>query len=126
MEVGYTTVGWRYFDNGGVQYADGLMDTGLGVRYQIFNEAMSSSPWTPTLTFRPGVVLPGTYEQAFVCATGNRSVGVEPELLARKHFGWPGLVAGRLRGYSDQRKAALTGDIPRILFGLHPEPGQYC
>jgi len=91
LEVGYTTVGWRYFDNGGIQYTDGLMDTALGVRYQIFNEAMSSSPWTPTLTFRAGVVLPGTYEQAFVYAPGNRSVGVEPELLARKHFGWPGL-----------------------------------
>ena len=91
LNFGGTTVGWRYFDNGGIQYTDGLMDTSLGVRYQIFNEAQAESKWVPTLTFRAGGVIPGSYNQEFVFAPGTRSVAIEPELLFRKHFGWPGL-----------------------------------
>jgi len=37
--------------------------------------------------------VPGTYNQNFEFAPGFRSTAVEPELLARKHFGWPGLGA---------------------------------
>jgi hypothetical protein len=97
LSVGYTTVGWRYFSNysqdGAPQSTSGLMDTSLGVRYQIFNEAEAKSKWTPTLTFRAGAVLPGTFAQDFPFAPGVRSAAIEPELLARKHFGWTGLGA---------------------------------
>jgi hypothetical protein len=98
LEVGGTTVGWRAFSPGNqIQATTGLMDTGLGVRYQILNEAQcTNSPWTPTLTFRAGAVLPGTYNQEFVYAPGFRSAAIEPELLLRKHFGWKGLG-----GYAD-------------------------
>ena len=91
LNFGGTTAGWRYFDNGGIKYTDGLMDTSLGVRYQIFNEAQAESKWVPTLTFRAGAILPGSYNQEFIFAPGTRSVAIEPELLLRKHFGWPGL-----------------------------------
>jgi len=92
LNVGYTTLGWRYYDNGGIQSTDGLMDWALGVRYQIFNEQLETNrPWVPTLTFRAGAVLPGTYSQDFIFAPGNRTTAIEPELLLRKHFGWPGL-----------------------------------
>ena len=93
LEVGGTTVGWRSFSpNNEIQSTIGLMDVSLGVRYQIVNEASNSnSPWMPTLTFRAGAVLPGTYSQNIAFAPGFRSVAVEPELLLRKHFGWPGL-----------------------------------
>jgi hypothetical protein len=47
----------------------------------------------PTMTFRAGGVLPGTYSQDIAFAPGFRSVAIEPELLLRKHFGWPGLGA---------------------------------
>jgi hypothetical protein len=95
LEFGGTTVGWRAFSFGNsIQATTGLMDTGLGVRYQILNEARcTNSPWTPTLTFRAGAVLPGTYDQNFIYAPGFRSAAIEPELLVRKHFGWPGLGA---------------------------------
>jgi len=98
LEAGYTTVGYRYFTDytgkqGNIQSTDGLMDTAFGVRYQIFNEADAPTPWVPTLTFRAGAVLPGTYDQNFAYAPGFRSAAIEPELLARKHFGWPGLGA---------------------------------
>jgi hypothetical protein len=92
LEIGATTCGWRAFSPGNqVQSTTGLMDWGLGVRYQIFNEAQcTNSPWTPTLTFRAGAVLPGTYNENFVYAPGFRSAAIVPELLLRKHFGWPG------------------------------------
>lgn len=91
LNIGATTVGWRYFDHGGVQSTTGLMDWSFGVRYQLFNEAQADSPWIPTLTFRAGAVLPGSYNQNIAFAPGVRSAAIEPELLLRKHFGWAGL-----------------------------------
>jgi len=96
LNVGYTTSGWRSFSNDGntpgdVKSTTGLMDYSFGVRYQIFNEATdTNSPWTPTLTFRAGAVLPGTYNEDLPFAPGVRSAAIEPELLAKKHVGWPG------------------------------------
>ena len=69
------------------------MDWSFGIRYQIFNEAEADSPWTPTLTFRAGAVLPGNYSQDIAFAPGLRSAAIEPGFLLRKHFGWPGLGA---------------------------------
>ena len=93
LEVGATTCGWRAFSPGNqIKYTTGLMDFSFGVRYQIFNEALcTNSPWVPTLTFRAGAVLPGTYNENFTYAPGYRSAAIVPELLLRKHFGWPGL-----------------------------------
>ena len=93
LNIGATTAGWRYFDNGHIQSTTGLMDASFGVRYQLFNEAQADSPWIPTLTFRAGAVLPGDYDQNFAFAPGLRAAAIEPEVLARKHFGWPGLGA---------------------------------
>jgi hypothetical protein len=95
LAVGYTTVGWRYFSNfstnGDPQSTSGLMDTAIGVRYQIWSENLTNHDWRPTLTFRAGGILPGSFDQYFPFAPGLRSAAIEPELLARKHFGWPGL-----------------------------------
>ena len=99
LSLGGTTVGWRYFDNGSVQSTTGLLDTSLGVRYQLFKEAPadqlstlnSQLTWAPTLTLRVGAVFPGTYDQTFAFAPGVRSVAIEPEVLLRKHCRWPGL-----------------------------------
>ena len=95
LEIGGTTVGWRAFSPGNqIESTIGVMDTALGVRYQIFNEAKcTNSSWIPTLTFRAGAVLPGTYDQSIAYAPGFRSAAIEPEILARKHFGWTGLGA---------------------------------
>jgi hypothetical protein len=93
LNVGGTTVGWRYFTGGHTESTTGLMDTSFGVRYQVFNETQASSPWIPTLTLRAGAVLPGTYDEDIAFAPGTRSAAIEPEVLLRKHFGWPGLGA---------------------------------
>jgi hypothetical protein len=96
FSFGATTVTWRFFDNGIPQSTTGFMDWALGVRYQIFNETQAPSPWVPTLTFRAGAVLPGSYDEHFPFSPGLRSTAIEPELLARKHFAWVGFG-----GYGD-------------------------
>jgi len=92
LNVGFTDAAWRKFDpDENSQSTGGLMDMALGVRYQIYNELRETNyPWMPTLTFRAGLVYPGTYDQHFAFAPGLRSVAIEPELLLRKRFGWPG------------------------------------
>jgi len=93
LNVGATTAAWRYFDNGTIQSVTGLMDSSVGIRYQVFNERTASSSWVPTLTFRLSGILPGTYDEDFAFTPGSHSTGIEPEVLMRKHFGWPGLGA---------------------------------
>jgi hypothetical protein len=120
LSLGYTTVGWRYFRNGSnpgsVRSTIGLMDVPFGVRYQIFKEGEATCPWTPTLTFRAGAVLPGTFDQHIPFAPGTRSTAIEPELLARKHFGWEGLG-----GYADalfRWNHTTANDLYIVSFGL--------
>lgn len=93
LNIGATTVGSRYFSGGAVESTTGLMDISFGVRYQIFHETNASSPWLPTLTFRAGAVLPGSFDEKVPFAPGLRSAAIEPEMLARKHFGWTGFGA---------------------------------
>jgi hypothetical protein len=95
LNIGATTAAWRSFSpNQQPQSTTGLMDWSFGVRYQIFNEARdTNSAWTPTLTFRAGAVMPGSYNESLAFAPGVRSAAIEPELLLRKHFGWSGLGA---------------------------------
>jgi hypothetical protein len=91
LNVGYVSEGWRSFDQGAIQSTSGLMDFAFGVRYQVFNETNAPAPWVPTLTLRAGAVMPGSFDQHFIFAPGLRSSAIEPEILLRKHFGWPGL-----------------------------------
>jgi hypothetical protein len=90
LNIGATTVGWRFFSNGHIEDTTGLMDTSFGVRYQVFNETNAPAAWLPTLTLRAGAVLPGTYDESIAFAPGFRSAAIEPEVLFRKHFGWTG------------------------------------
>ncbi len=113
LNVGYTSESWRYYDNGAEQSTSGIMDWSFGVRYQIFNELLETNrPWIPTLTFRAGAVMPGTYNQDFIFAPGNRTTSVEPELLLRKHFGWSGLG---LYGDGEYRYNMTIGNAQYII-----------
>ena len=125
LNFGATTVGWRSFDpQGDIQKTTGIMDSAFGVRYQIFNEAQASdSPWMPTLTFRAGAVVPGSYNRAIAFSPGNHSVAIEPSLLVRKHFGWPGLGAW---GDGWYRWMHTTGNDQYMLSGgLFQELGRW-
>ena len=98
LAIGYTTAAWRYFandgnTNGSAQSTTGVMDIALGVRYQIWNETNAHAGWRPTLTFRAGAVLPGGFDKDLPFAPGDRAAAIEPEFLARKHFGWDGFGA---------------------------------
>lgn len=94
LNVGYGTVGTRSFNpDGSSESTTGLLDTGLGVRYQLFRERTDGGSWVPTLTFRAGAVLPGSFDKEFPFAPGNKSAAIEPGLLMRKHFGWQGFGA---------------------------------
>jgi hypothetical protein len=114
FNFGATAASWRSFDNGVEQSTTGVMDWAFGARYQIFNEAQSQSPWVPTLTFRAGAVLPGSYSQTFPFSPGLRSAAIEPELLFRKHLAWTGFG-----GYGDAlyRWNRTTGN-DQYLFAL--------
>jgi hypothetical protein len=91
LNVGPTTLGWRSFSpNNSIESTTGLMDSSFGVRYQIFQDGQGDNPWLPTLTFRAGAVLPGSYSKSLAFTPGNRSAAIEPSLLARKLVGWPG------------------------------------
>ena len=91
LNVGYVSSGWRSFEGEEIRSTGGLMDVSFGVRYQLFNETNAPCAFLPTLTLRAGAVLPGSYDQNFPFAPGVRSTAVEPEILLRKHVGWPGL-----------------------------------
>lgn len=121
VNIGAATVGWRRFANDGptnsIRSTTGLMDFAFGVRYQLHKEGQADAPsWVPTLTFRAGAVLPGSYSQNFPFAPGIRSAAIEPELLARKHFGWPGLGAYADALYRWNRTTANDQYI--VAFGL--------
>jgi hypothetical protein len=98
LAVGYTSLGWRSFTNydnpdHSPRSTTGLMDIAFGVRYQILKEHEDSKSWKPALTFRAGAVLPGSFDSEFPFAPGVGSAAIEPEFLARKHFGWQGFGA---------------------------------
>jgi hypothetical protein len=95
LNIGVTSLGWRKFDESeSAQSTTGLTDWSFGARYQIYNELKETNlPWMPTLTVRGGAVMPGSYNKDIAFAPGLRSAAIEPEVLARKHFGWPGLGA---------------------------------
>lgn len=90
LSVGMTSMGSRSFSGGSIDSTTGLMDTSLGARYQIFLEGDAPRDWLPTLTFRAGAVLPGTFDDDIPFAPGLRSAAIEPEFLLRKHLGWTG------------------------------------
>jgi hypothetical protein len=91
LNLGVTTVGTRSFTtDASPRSTTGLMDTTLGVRYQIVKESEAASPWLPTLTFRAAGILPGSYEKELTFAPGNHSAAIEPSLLLKKHLGWTG------------------------------------
>lgn len=93
LNIGVTTISWRFVNNAPGESTTGLMDVGFGLRYQLFKEGAGNSDWIPTLTFRLGAVLPGSYNQNFPFSPGLHSSGMEPELLVRKHFAWAGFGA---------------------------------
>jgi len=96
LNVGATTLGWRLSSPTVSPCYDRADGSFLGRALSVFNETNADLPWLPTLTFRAGAVLPGSYSQQSLSRPGSRSAGIEPELILRRHFGWPGREAMRM------------------------------
>jgi hypothetical protein len=90
VNIGATTMGYRFFSDGRITSTTGLADYSFGLRYRLFAENEADRTWVPELTARFGAVMPGNYSGRVAFAPGSRSAAIEPELLFRKHFGWPG------------------------------------
>lgn len=71
---------------GDVPVNDGLYDTHLGLRYRILDEFESEHEWMPTLSFRFGGIIAGSYEVEglFPGIPGDKASGIEGEFLMGK------------------------------------------
>lgn len=69
---------------------DGAMDTRVGLRYRVLDEAQTKDAWTPTMTFRVGAIIEGTYDSDFVFSPGYGASGFETSLLVNKGIGKKG------------------------------------
>lgn len=74
----------------GKQTRSGMIDTHVGVTRVLLDEFATTSDFAPTLAFRAGGILQGTYDTGFVNAPGDGASGVEFSLLAAKSFGATG------------------------------------
>jgi hypothetical protein len=66
---------------------DGLYDTTLGINFSILDELEWDQPWVPTLSFRFGGIIAGTYEAnglLFPGIPGDKASGIEGEFSAGK------------------------------------------
>jgi len=123
LNVGVTAETWQDFAAGNPASTSGLMDWVVGARYQLLNETQATSKWVPTLSFRAAGVLPGSYNQDNPFSPGLRSASIQPELLFRKHFAWPGFGS-----YGDglYRWNHTTGNDQYILaFGFFQQLNQW-
>ena len=109
-------MGWRYFDNGTIRSTTGLMDVSFGIRYQLLNERSAESPWIPTLTFRAGAVLPGSYNENLHSPRGCVPRPLNRSCSRANISGWPGLGAYFDGLYRWNRTTGNDQYIPMIGF----------
>ncbi len=85
------TLGYTRSSFARVKDLDGLNDTTLGVRWRVFDEFRSDSPYVPTLTLRLGGIIEGSYDTVATGARnspGDGASGVETSLLFGKILGY--------------------------------------
>ena len=110
LTVGYASAAARFFDPDNQPHTTlGLMDTQIGVRYQVLKEKRGS--WTPNLTLRAGGIIEGTYDDSFPFAPGDGASGFEPSVAFTKQLFDFGLG---LYGRGGWR--VRTENVPQTLF----------
>ena len=95
--VGYTRVNWD--TAGGRRRDDGMTDTRVGVRWQVFDERATSCKWAPTVTLRVGGIIAGTYDTGVPFAAGDGAHGAEASMLFTKAIGETGFGLYGEAGY---------------------------
>lgn len=124
--VGYTSAATRSFSENGptVRKTSGMSDLAFGLRYQISRESDPHQPaWVPSVSIRAGGIYGGSYDKDFPFAPGSGSVGIEPSVIALKHFGWSGLGAFSNVGYRYMRSGGHDQWFAET--GLQQEFGQW-
>jgi hypothetical protein len=95
--VGYTRVNWD--TAGGRRRDDGMTDTRVGVRWQVFDERATSCKWAPTVALRVGGIIAGTYDTGVPFAAGDGAHGAEASMLFTKAIGETGFGLYGEAGY---------------------------
>lgn len=109
------TGGWAYNHFDLQQDHDGLIDTLIGVRYQITNEFEQPGSPLPTLALRLGAIIPGTYDvltDGSFNSIGDGAAGAEVSLLFGRLIGDTGFGV-----YGDFGWRIRADNVPQDLFG---------
>jgi hypothetical protein len=109
------TVGYTFTDSdafGGNADDDGLTDTLIGLRYKLVDETKCDCPWMPTVTWRVGGIIAGTYDENLPFSAGDGAHGLETSLLFGKSIGETGFGL-----YGDIGYRFREGSVPEDLFG---------
>jgi hypothetical protein len=88
----------------------GLDDTTFGLRWRPVDEFRFDSPLVPTLAFRVGGIIEGTYHEGLAESPGDGASGYEASLLIGKSILDTGLGVVGLVGYRD-RTEGVPSDL---------------
>ncbi|KAB2663676.1 MAG: hypothetical protein DVB31_10595 [Verrucomicrobia bacterium] len=105
ITLGYTSAATRSSSKTPdlVTNTSGRSDTVFGIRYEAARESEDHSGYMPDIVLRAGGIYAGSYDKEFQFAPGSGSVGIEPSVVALKHFGWEGFGAYSHLGYRYMR-----------------------
>ncbi len=123
--IGLTYSDWdrRDFPPGSPQTINGIDDTKLGIRWRLLDEFLHEEEYVPTLTWRIGGIIEGTYDTGFPLASGDGASGVETSLL----YGWYfGKLGGGIYGNTGYRYR--LNSVPDDIFtslGLYKNIGKF-
>ncbi len=105
------TVGTSRVEMGSFPSDEGLVDTQVGLRYLMVDEAESFNRWAPTLALRLGGILAGDYNEGVPFSSGDGASGFEVSFLAGRALGRHLTLLGDL-GYRWRNK-----EVPDDVFG---------
>ena len=112
LTFGYTDSEANIADVTGYDGDDGLLDTRIGVRYQLLNEFLDESFLASTLSVRFGLIIEGSYDTGFHAAPGDGGSGYELSLHLGKIFTEHDFGIQAALGFRDRNKG-----IPSEIFG---------
>ena len=100
---------------------NGLADTAIGFRWRIVDEFDGTS--APTVTFRVGGIVAGTYDAGLPYSAGDGASGVEAALMLGKDFGHRGLGVYGEAGYRHRAERVPADLVAQV--GLYKSLGMW-
>jgi len=113
------TAGWVWAETdaamlgavGGHLKDDGLTDTTFGIRQRFLDENDFNRWWIPSLAFRVGGIVKGTYDEDFPFSAGDGASGLEVSLLGGK------TICSGFGLYGDVGYRSRESNVPDDWFG---------